>query len=226
MDKIAALYLAHLNPFTKAHEEIINRLKKKYTVYIFPVRFLLNGKEINTRSFPFSYELRKLMIREVFPNDNNIIISPNYTFYSPFIKYFPPIFSPYSWKIREQVVNTISEKKFISYTGDPVERYALRVYRFNPIKAKRLPISASHIKELIYKEATGVRSRNKNTARNKNTESRKRENLNEREMWEDKVPTRVVKIIKENWSVIDKYATAQDETIKIFGVKFPRRGFF
>lgn len=220
MDKIAALYLAHLNPFTKAHEEIINRLKKKYTVYIFPVRFLLNGKEINTRSFPFSYELRKLMIREVFPNDNNIFISPNYTFYSPFIKYFPPIFSPYSWKIRDQVVNAISEKKFVSYTGDPVERYALRVYRFNPIKAKRLPISASHIKELIYKEATDV------SPRNKNIESKKSENLKEREMWEDKVPTQVVKIIKENWSVIDKYATAQDETIKIFGVKFPRRGFF
>ena len=45
-------------------------------------------------------------------------------------------------------------------------------------------------------------------------------------MWEDKVPTMAVKIIKENWSVIDKYATAQDETIKILGVKFPRRGFF
>jgi hypothetical protein len=45
-------------------------------------------------------------------------------------------------------------------------------------------------------------------------------------MWEDKLPTRVVNIIKENWSIIDKYATAQDETIKIFGVKFPRRGFF
>jgi hypothetical protein len=101
-----------------------------------------------------------------------------------------------------------------------VERYALRVYRFNPIKAKRLPISASHIKELIYKEATDVSSRNKNI------ESKKSENLKEREMWEDKVPTQVVKIIKENWSVIDKYATAQDETIKIFGVKFPRRGFF
>jgi hypothetical protein len=92
------------------------------------------------------------MIREVFPNATDIFISANYTFYSPFIKYFPPIFSPYSWKIREQVLNTISEKKFISYTGDPVERYALRVYRFNPIKAKRLPISASHIKELIYKK--------------------------------------------------------------------------
>lgn len=220
MDKIAALYLAHLNPFTKAHEEIINRLKKKYTVYIFPVRFLLNGKEINTRSFPFSYELRKLMIREVFPNDNNIVISPNYTFYSPFIKYFPPIFSPYSWKIRERVVRTISEKKFISYTGDPVERYALRVYRFNPIKAKRLPISASHIKELIYNEATGV------TSINKNAESRKRKNLKEREMWEENVPPNVVKLIKQNWGIIDKYATAEDETIKILGVKFPKRGFF
>ena len=55
MEKLAALYLAHLNPYTKAHQEIIFNLLKNYIVYVFPVRFLKNGKEMNTRSFPFSY---------------------------------------------------------------------------------------------------------------------------------------------------------------------------
>lgn len=220
MDKIAALYLAHLNPFTKAHEEIIKNLTKRYVVYIFPVRFLLNGIEINTKSFPFSYELRKLMIRKVFPNQDNVIVSPNYTFYSPFIRYLPPLFSPYSWKIREQVVNTISENRFISYTGDRIERYTLKIYRFHPLKSKRLPISASFVKELLYQEAE------KNTSQQQDTLNKKSHSTNRDETWEDKVPEQVVQVIRDNWPVIQKYVNIKDETLKIAGVKFPKKGFF
>ena len=207
MEKIAALYLAHLNPFTKAHQEIINKLQKNYTVYVFPVRFIKNGKEINTRSFPFTYDIRKSMIRSVFPNESKVIVSPNYTFFSPFLKYLPPLLSPYSWKIRDQVLKSINEKKFISYTGDRVERYALKIYRFNPIKATRLPISASQVKEIIYKQALN-----------------KRDNLKDF-TWEEKIPLPVVKIIKDNWNVIEKFANETDETLKVVGVKFPKTGF-
>lgn len=220
MDKIAALYLAHLNPFTKAHEEIIKNLTKKYVVYIFPVRFLLNGMEINTKSFPFSYELRKLMIRKVFPNQDNVIVSPNYTFYSPFIRYLPPLFSPYSWQIREQVVNTISEKKFISYTGDSIERYTLKIYRFHPIKSKRLPISASFVKDLLYQEA------DINTLQQQDTLNTINHSTNPDQTWEDKVPKQVVKVIRDNWYVIQNFSNIKDETLKIAGVKFPKKGFF
>ena len=208
MEKIAALYLAHLNPFTKAHQEIINKLQKNYTVYVFPVRFIKNGKEINTRSFPFTYEIRKSMIKSVFPNESKVIVSPNYTFFSPFLKYIPPLFSPYSWKIRDQVLNAINEKRFISYTGDRIERYALKIYRFNPIKATRLPISASQVKEIIYKQALN-----------------KRENFKD-VTWEEKIPSSVVKIIKDNWNVIEKFANEKDETLKVVGVKFPKKGFW
>jgi hypothetical protein len=208
MEKIAALYLAHLNPFTKAHEEIITSLQKNYTVYVFPVRFIKNGVEINTRSFPFTYEIRKSMIRSVFPNEGKIIVSPNYTFFSPFIKYLPPLFSPYSWKIRDQILNSIDEKKFISYTGDRIERYVLKIYRFNPIKATRLPISASQVKEIIYDQALN-----------------KRENIKDSK-WEEKIPSSVVKIIKNNWDIIEKFANEKDETLKVVGVKFPKKGFF
>ena len=207
MEKIAALYLAHLNPFTKAHQEIINKLQKNYTVYVFPVRFIKKGKEINTRSFPFTYEIRKSMIRSVFPNESKVIVSPNYTFFSPFLKYLPPLFSPYSWKIRDQVLKSINEKKFISYTGDRVERYALKIYRFNPIKATRLPISASQVKEIIYKQALNERDNVKDFT------------------WEEKIPSPVVKIIKDNWNVIEKFANETDETLKVVGVKFPKTGF-
>ncbi|HEX7257479.1 MAG TPA: hypothetical protein VF242_05405 [Nitrososphaeraceae archaeon] len=207
MEKIAALYLAHLNPFTKAHQEIINKLQKNYTVYVFPVRFIKKGKEINTRSFPFTYDIRKSMIRSVFPNESKVIVSPNYTFFSPFLKYLPPLFSPYSWKIRDQVLKSINEKKFISYTGDRVERYALKIYRFNPIKATRLPISASQVKEIIYKQALNKRDNFKDFT------------------WEEKIPSPVVKIIKDNWNVVEKFANETDETLKVVGVKFPKTGF-
>jgi hypothetical protein len=209
MEKIAALYLAHLNPFTKAHQEIITNLQKNYIVYVFPVRFIKNGKEINTRSFPFTYDIRKSMIRSVFPNEEKVIVSPNYTFFSPFLKYLPPIFSPYSWKIRDQVLKSINEKKFISYTGDRIERYALKIYRFNPIKATRLSISASQVKEIIYDQALNKR----------------RENIKD-STWEEKIPSSVVKIIKDNWNIIEKFANEKDETLKVVGVKFPKKGFF
>ena len=207
MEKIAALYLAHLNPFTKAHQEIINKLQKNYIVYVFPVRFIKHGKEINTRSFPFTYDIRNSMIRSVFPNESKVIVSPNYTFFSPFLKYVPPLFSPYSWKIRDQVLKSINEKKFISYTGDRVERYALKIYRFNPIKATRLPITASQVKESIYKQALNKRDNFKDFT------------------WEEKIPSPVVKIIKDNWNVVEKFANETDETLKVVGVKFPKTGF-
>jgi len=209
MEKIAALYLAHLNPFTKAHEEIITKLlQKDYTVYVFPVRFLINGNEINTRSFPFTYEIRRAMIRSVFPEETKVVISPNYAFFSPFLKYLPPLFSPYSWKIREQVLKTINEKKFISYTGDRVERYALKIYRFKPLKANRLLISASEVKESIYTQALNNRKKTQDNN------------------WEEKIPPPVIKIIKDNWKVVEKFAKEKDDTLKVVGVKFPKKGFW
>jgi len=207
MERIAALYLAHLNPFTKAHQQIINRLQKDYTVYVFPVKFLINGNEINTRSFPFTYDIRRAMIRSVFPNETKVVISPNYAFYSPFLRYLPPLFSPYSWKIREQVLKAINENKFISYTGDRAERYALKIYRFKPLKATRLPISASEVKESIYNQALNNRIKSQDNN------------------WEEKIPPSVVKIIKDNWNVVEKFANMKDETLKVVGVKFPKKGF-
>ena len=54
-----AIYLAHLNPMTSAHVEIIEEQKKENKVVVMPVRFLNGEKEINSKSFPFSFETRK-----------------------------------------------------------------------------------------------------------------------------------------------------------------------
>lgn len=236
MEKIAALYLAHLNPVTNSHEKIISQLAKDYHVYVFPVVFLKQGREVNTRTFPFSYELRKKMLQSLFNDQDNIEILPNYQFVSPFIKYLPPIFSPYSWSLRRGVLRDIVEDRFISYTGDKAERIALRIYNLHPIKANRLEISSSDVKGLLYREALEKLGNDEPTINLKNgrNDSKHNDNLNHygrnnagetsAGLWQNMVPRSVANIIVENWKIIEKYAQSQDKTIKIFGMKFPTEG--
>ena len=54
-----AIYLAHLNPVTNAHSEIIKELTKEDDVVVMPVRFLSGNNEINSKSFPFTLNLEK-----------------------------------------------------------------------------------------------------------------------------------------------------------------------
>lgn len=200
----AAIYLAHLNPMTKAHESIISMLQKEYQVYIFPVRFLRDGKEINTRSFPFSYELRKQMVEAVF--GNSVVVLPNYTFHVPFIKYMPPLLSSRSWDLRNQIIAQIKEDKFVSYTGDKAERMMLKLYKLNPLKADRLEISASAVKDELYRRALeGTNDKNSG--------------------WQSSVPVAVANIINKNWEIVEKFSRIEDNTIRIMGMKFPREGY-
>ncbi|HEY7696415.1 MAG TPA: hypothetical protein VH797_10005 [Nitrososphaeraceae archaeon] len=224
MEKIAALYLAHLNPVTNSHERIISQLSRDYHVYVFPVVFLKQGREVNTRTFPFSYELRKKMLKGLFNDQDNIEILPNYKFVSPFIKYLPPIFSPFSWSIRSGVLRDISEDRFISYTGDKAERIALRFYNLHPITAKRLEISSSDVKGLLYQEALERLGKDNSTTNLKNDLNNLNHSESSAESWKNMVPKNVAEIIVENWKIIEKYAQSKDKTIKIFGMKFPEEG--
>ena len=198
----AAIYLVHLNPMTTAHESIISMLKKKYHVYIFPVRFVKDGQEINTKSLPFSYCLRKEMIESVF--GDSVTVLPDYTFYAPYRKYLPPLLSSRSWKLRNQIISQISEKKFVSYTGDKAERLMLKAYRLNPLKADRLEISASSIRAKLYSQVVDGKSD---------------------EEWRRKVPEPVAQIIKKNWNIVDKFAIMEDSTARVMGMKFPQEGY-
>ena len=212
MGRLAAIYLAHLNPLTKAHENVLSFLAKDYNVYVFPVRFFKSGKEINTRSFPFSYKIRKAMVESVFSNNNNITILPHYTIFSPFIKYLPPLISPYSWMLRNQIVRSVREEKFISYTGDRTERIVLKSYKLHPIRAKRYEISSHAVKELLYHQAIEGRGGLE-------------EGRAEKASWHDKVPEKVIDLIKDNWRIVEEFAKSPDLTLRIMGMKFPKDGF-
>ena len=103
---ITALYLAHLNPVTKAHVEIISDLKKEADVVkVMPVVFKYDDREINSKSFPFNFESRKKMIESVF--GDSVKITDDYAFYAPFKKYLPPLIRRKSWKLRKQILDGV-----------------------------------------------------------------------------------------------------------------------
>ena len=194
-----AIYLAHLNPVTNAHVEIIEELKKEDNVVVMPVRFLKEGNEINSRSFPFNFETRKKMLESVF--DNSIEISTNYSFHAPFKKYFPPLISPKSWSLRKQILQGI-QKDYFTYTGDKAEGIMLKLYRLNPKIGTRKIISATNVKNEMYAASQGTDSQ-----------------------WKKSVPANVAEIITENWETVKKFASTEDHTMRIAGMKFPKDGY-
>jgi hypothetical protein len=195
-----SIYLAHLNPVTIAHVEIIEELKKESQVKVMPVIFLKNGIEINSRSFPFCFEIRKQMLESVF--GKSIEVSKNYTFQAPFCRYLPPLLSPKSWMLRKQILEGITEDYF-TYTGDKAEGIMLKIYRLKPKIGRRKKTSAASVKNKLYDEVKG-----KNTG------------------WQEDVPSQVAEIIKQYWSTIEKYANSDDETIRVAGMKFPKNGYW
>ena len=194
-----AIYLAHLNPVTNAHVEIIEELKKEDNVVVMPVRFLKEENEINSRSFPFNFETRKKMLESVF--DNSIEISTNYSFHAPFKKYFPPLISPKSWSLRKQILQGI-QKDYFTYTGDKAEGIMLKLYRLNPKIGTRKIISATNVKNEMYAASQGTDSQ-----------------------WKKSVPANVAEIITENWETVKKFASTEDHTMRIAGMKFPKDGY-
>ena len=194
-----AIYLAHLNPLTNAHVDIINELKSEDEVVVMPVRFLIEKKEINSKSFPFSFEIRKKMIEAVF--GNSVTISSNYTFHAPFKKYFPPLISPKSWSLRKDILHDIDDD-YYTYTGDKAEGLMLKLYRLKPKIGIRKELSASSVKNDIYDAASGMKSN-----------------------WEKNVPKQVSEIIKNDWDTVTNFASSEDHTMRIAGMKFPKEGY-
>ena len=197
---VTALYLAHLNPVTNAHVEIISDLKKiADVVKIMPVVFRNGSEEINSKSFPFNYETRKKMIESVF--GDSVIVTEDYAFFAPFKNYMPPLIAPKSWKLRKKILKDV-KGEFFSYTGDKAEGYMLKIYRLKPKVGERKSLSASSVKDKLYKAALG-----------------------EKIQWEEYVPYSIKKIIEENWETVNKFAQTKDQTTKIVGMKFPKEGW-
>ena len=197
---ITALYLAHLNPVTKAHVEIISELKEKSDIVkVMPVIFKLGEREINSKSFPFDFNSRKKMLNSVF--GDTIQITQDYTFFAPFKKYLPPLLAPKSWQLRKQILRGV-KGDFFSYTGDKAEGYMLKIYRLKPEIGKRRALSATSVKEKMYNTVLGKES-----------------------SWREDVPESIAEIIKENWSTVEKFAKLGDMTTKVAGMKFPKEGW-
>ena len=197
---ITALYLAHLNPVTNAHVEIISELKKKADVVkVMPVVFKDGDREINSKSFPFNFETRKKMLMSVF--GDSIQITDDYVFFAPFKKYLPPLLTPRSWRLRKQILRGV-EGKFFSYTGDKAEGYMLKFYGLKPKVGERKSLSAASVKEKLYDAALGKKS-----------------------SWKEDVPEKIVKIIENDWKIVEKFAKMEDMTTRVIGMKFPKEGW-
>ena len=197
---ITALYLAHLNPVTNAHVEIISELKKKADVVkVMPVVFKDGDREINSKSFPFNFETRKKMLMSVFRD--SIQITDDYVFFAPFKKYLPPLLTPRSWRLRKQILRGV-EGKFFSYTGDKAEGYMLKFYGLKPKVGERKSLSAASVKEKLYDAA-----------------------LEKKSSWKEDVPEKIVKIIENDWKIVEKFAKMEDMTTRVIGMKFPKEGW-
>ena len=194
-----AIYLAHLNPVTNAHAEIIKDLVNNDEVVVMPVRFLVGNTEINSKSFPFSFDIRKEMLKSVF--GDSITVSGNYTFHAPFKKYFPPLVSKGSWRLRKEILSGINGD-YYTYTGDKAEGLMLRLYRLKPKVGQRKELSATSVKNQMYKSA-----------------------LEKKGEWENQVPATVAEIINKNWNIIEKFASLEDNTMRVLGMKFPKEGY-
>ena len=197
---ITALYLAHLNPVTNAHVEIIKELKKNADVVkVMPVIFKYDDKEVNSKSFPFNFETRKKMLESIF--GDSIKITDDYAFLAPFKKYLPPLVRRKSWKLRKQILNGV-EGDYFSYTGDKAEGYMLKMYRLKPKIGERKSLSAASVKEKLYDAA-----------------------LEKNSNWKEDVPKEIVKIIEDEWETVEKYSSGEDMTTRVVGMKFPKEGW-
>lgn len=201
-----ALYLAHLNPVTNAHVEIIKDLVSSAdAVHVLPVVFAArDGSEINSRSFPFGYAARRSMIEAAL--GGAVTVSGRYRFEAPFSRYLPPLLSPRSWRLRRSILDGI-DGDYFTYTGDRAEGYMLRMYMLRPRIGARRALSASSVKERMYEAALAGGGGPAGRA------------------WRDDVPPGVASIIDDNWETVRRFAGAEDATVKIAGMKFPREGY-
>jgi len=47
----------------------------------------------------------------------------------------------------------------------------------------------------------------------------------EKSDWDKHVPKSVAEIINKNWNIIEGFASAEDKTMRVLGMKFPREGY-
>ena len=78
----------------------------------------------------------------------------------------------------------------------------LKLYRLKPKVGQRKELSATSVKNEMYKSV-----------------------LEKNDDWEKQVPPSVAEIIRENWNVVEGFASAEDNTMRVLGMKFPKEGY-
>jgi len=187
-----------MNPVTEAHAQIVGDLRSRAgSVIVMPVRFVRGGEEVNSRSFPFTHATRARMVRALF--GDGVAVSDAYTFTAPFSRYLPPLLSRESWRLRGRVAAE-GGGDYFTYTGDRAEWLALGAYGLRPVLGRRRPVSATGVRERMYRAALG-------------------EDVD----WRRGLPPAVAGIIAEegNWERIRRLAGAADTTRRVMGMKFP-----
>ena len=100
-----------------------------------------------------------------------------------------------------QILNEI-EGDYYTYTGDKAEGIMLRLYRLKPKVGQRKELSATSVKNEMYESVLGGKTE-----------------------WEKQVPEPVAEIINKNWNIVEKFASSEDNTTRVLGMKFPREGY-
>jgi hypothetical protein len=78
----------------------------------------------------------------------------------------------------------------------------LKLYRLNPKVGTRKLISATSVKNEMYASTQDAKT-----------------------IWKNFIPPSVAKIINENWEIVKKFASIEDMTVRIAGMKFPKEGY-
>ena len=78
----------------------------------------------------------------------------------------------------------------------------LKLYRLKPKIGQRKELSATSVKNEMYESVSGGKKE-----------------------WEKQVPEQVAEIINKNWDIVEKFASSEDNTTRVLGMKFPREGY-
>lgn len=187
-----------MNPVTVAHAQIIEDLRAMAErVLVMPVVFSDGSSEVNSRSFPFTFETRREMIESVF--GSSVSVSRAYEFCAPFSQYVPPLLSRASWVLRRQMLGEI-EGDYFTYTGDLAEWLMLKIYALRPVRGHRKATSATGVRQKMYESVSSGDDR-----------------------WRQGVPEKVADIIASPgcWETVKRFAGAPDTTRRVLGMKFP-----
>lgn len=194
---VTYVFLGWFSPLTVYHYEVIQSLEKKGELLVGPTHFEHDGKEVLTRTRPFSYEERSEMLESV-----GVDTISSYRPTSPYITYLLP-------QRRKKLIDDIREdvpEDSVFFTRDLGEAWLLELVGFDVEYEKRSGLSGTSVRKLIYEEI----ERGEPTGWEESVAP-----------GADEIIRR-----KDTWRRLEDFCYAQDDTYHLFGFKVPMKGAF